>query len=125
MRIPNIIGPLCKSNTFIGWFYNCIKTNSLYITNNIKSYKDFITLEYLTESIYQLCNINFTGTINVSSGEKIYLYELFGNMKYYYENLIDDSFILDSTKIQSLYQHENKQSILDYWYKITKSYFKY
>ncbi len=91
LRISNLVG-LNNSinlknkihNTFIDNFFSNIKKDIIF--DNLKIYKDFLSINKFNEIIFKLISRNITGVFNVSLGQKVYLNELIGELNFYNPN---------------------------------------
>lgn len=72
LRISNVLGePVSRIGykTFIGWICeNYLQKGKLNVNQNIEAEKDFITKDFLHQSISAIVHKNLTGIYNISSG---------------------------------------------------------
>tara|TARA_B110000503_G_C7145688_1_gene412830 strand:- start:1272 stop:2084 length:813 start_codon:yes stop_codon:yes gene_type:complete len=131
LRIPTILEfNLQNKNIFISKLLRSLKINNIIKFNLLKStYKDFITLSYLSECLDALIDKNKTGIFNVSSGKKTNINAVakaiikgYGKGKILYEkNLTNDSFVLNNKKLKKITNLIlSKKEILEYSVKIGK-----
>lgn len=110
LRISNIIGePINRSDykTFIGWICESfLNKGKLVVTQNADSQKDFITKDFLQESIATLIHKKAAGTYNLSAGFGIRVRDVLTG--YVGESAVDfqgqhlpptDQFVLDNTRL--------------------------
>ena len=88
LRLSNLIGPNKPTsskrklhNTFINSFFNNIKKAIMY--ENKQIYKDFMSVDKLSEIILKCIKNNVYGIYNVSLGEKVYLNKLVYWLNFY------------------------------------------
>tara|TARA_B110000027_G_C16102535_1_gene293775 strand:+ start:155 stop:979 length:825 start_codon:yes stop_codon:yes gene_type:complete len=125
LRISNIIGLPNKNKrklhkTFVDIFFDMVKRGYLY--DNKKIYKDFISIEKLSEIIFKLIKKNSFGVYNVSVGKKVYLSLIITWLNYYNYNKIifikpkksfnNDNFTLNNMKLMNKIQISNNLSDL-------------
>lgn len=129
VRISNIIGePVMRAGykTFIGWICeNYLTKGELTVNQNSNSIKDFITKDFLHDSIVSLISKNVTGIVNVSSGFgtpvkdvlKGYVGE--ANIRFSGENSqCTDQFILNNTKLKNISNMSiTRENLLQYLMK--------
>lgn len=110
LRVANIIGkPVNRTGykTFIGWICESfLKNGKLVVTQNADTQKDFITKDFLQESIVSLIKKNATGIYNVSSGFGTNIRDILigyvgtENIDFQGQNLSPtDQFVLDNTRL--------------------------
>ncbi len=136
LRISNVLGfHLEGSNLFITKLLNSLKIHKLIkLDLHKKTYKDFITPMFFSESLDKLIKMNKIGTFNFSSGKKTYINELCdaiikgygkGNI-IYLQNLYRDSFILNNSKLKKSTNLDiSKKEIIDFCYILGKKLKKY
>jgi dTDP-4-dehydrorhamnose reductase/UDP-glucose 4-epimerase len=136
LRISNVLGfNLEGSNLFITKLLNSLKMNKLIkLDLHKKTYKDFITPMFFSESLDKLIIMNKTGTFNFSSGKKIYIDELckaiikgYGEGKIIYlKNLYRDSFTLNNSKLINFTNIDiSKEEIINFCYSLGKKLRRY
>ncbi len=137
LRISNIIGLPNKNKrklhkTFVDIFFDMVKRGYLY--DNKKIYKDFISIEKLSEIIFELIKKNSFGIYNVSIGKKVYLSQIIAWLNYYNHNKItfiklkksfnNDNFTLNNIKLMNKIQISNNLNDLkNYCLSISKKIF--
>lgn len=72
LRIANVLGePVSRMGykTFIGWICeNYLQNGKLNVNQNVEAEKDFVTKEFIHQSISAIIHKNLTGIYNISSG---------------------------------------------------------
>jgi dTDP-4-dehydrorhamnose reductase len=110
LRISNVLMFDTRRNNFsenfINKMLNTLKYKSLIIVPKKKIFKDFITVEFLAESLYKLIKKNANGIFNISSSFGMSLKEIgsllikgFGGGKISYINANTDNFVLCNKKL--------------------------
>ena len=113
LRVANIIGEPVKRTgykTFIGWICESfLKNGKLLVTQNADAQKDFITKDFLQESIASIIQNKITGIYNVSSGFGTSVRDVLTG--YVGEDTVDfqgqhlplkDQFILDNARLTQM-----------------------
>ena len=126
-RSSNIFGSKVGGKNFTGIALNTLlKSNVIRLNSNKDVVKDFLPIEKHSLILCSLIENNVSGTFNVGSGAKITLGDLcnsfilgYGSGKILDEEIIDDQFMLDTSKIQQFINFEiSKNTVLNYAYKI-------
>lgn len=139
-RVSNIIGvPRKKIKNKVHWtfldeFFKFAKKGIIF--DNSNSYKDFISIEKISEVVLLSIKKNLTGVYNLSIGKKIYLNKLVKWLNYYnnkkcriinsnkYEGKMD-SFTLNNSKLSKFISLKYSLNDLEkYCKKISKVYFR-
>jgi len=88
------------------------------VLSNLNHYRDFITVEEIKKIIFTLYKKNFSGIINIGSGEKIYLKNIaeyilkkYRKEGYFNSNKIETSLISDNKKLKKYYKVKLKSKI--------------
>ena len=109
LRISNVIGKKLKLNKrqvrklFYDHFLDFRKIKKNLVFNN--DFKDFITIDHLSEIIKKLIQKNINGVYNVSLGEKVYISEMIYWLDKEFSNRVRfnkkrlDSFTLSNKKL--------------------------
>ena len=126
LRIGTILAYDCfKRSLFITTaLKNLKKINSITVDLEINTYKDFITIEALSQILDKLINKKITGVYNLSSGIPIKVNDLlmnilkgYGKGKIIYKKKLkkDKSFLLDNSKLKRKIKFNiSKKYILNY-----------
>lgn len=108
LRISNVIGKPNKNKikenyNFIDNYLNYKKSNKKVITNN--NFKDFISVDDFSKSLFLLIKKKSRGTFNISLGKKIFIKDLIYMLdKKFYKNFI----FKQGKKKLSFYLNNNK-----------------
>ena len=108
LRISNVIGKVINNKikenyNFIDNYFNYKKLNKKIITNN--NFKDFISVDDFSKSLFLLMNKKAKGTFNISLGKKIFVKDLIYLLdKTFYKNFI----FKKGEKKLSFYLNNNK-----------------
>ena len=119
LRISNIVG--YKENlknhlheTFIDYFYKYAKKGIIF--DNLKKFKDFISVKKFCQLLEMAINKNIHGTFNLSIGRKVYLNDIVGWLNKFNKKKIkviklkeykDRSFYLNNTKLMKKIRIKN------------------
>lgn len=126
-RSANIISPKIGGQNFTGIALNTLlDSNFIRLNSNKVVVKDFLPIENHSHILFSLINNDVSGIFNVGSGVKITLGDLcnafisgYGSGKVLDEDIIEDQFMLDTSKIRKYINFEiSKKSVLNYAYKI-------
>ena len=126
-RSANIIGSKIGGKNFTGIALNTLLNSNVIKLNSSKIVvKDFLPIENHSHILWSLINNDVSGIFNVGSGAKITLGDLsnafisgYGSGNVLDEDIIEDQFMLDTSKIQQFINFEiSKNSVLNYAYKI-------
>ena len=129
-RSSNIFGSKVGGKNFTGIALNTLlKSNVIRLNSNKVVVKDFLPIDNHSLILCSLINNNVSGIFNVGSGLKITLGELcnsfilgYGSGKIEDKDIIDDQFMLDTSKIKKYICFEiSKDSVLNYAYNIGKN----
>ena len=136
LRIPNILEfSLQNKDLFITRLLTSLKKyNLINLDIDKKSYKDFITFDFFSQCLDALIIKKQTGTLNISSGKKIDIYQLckaiingYKRGKIIYSKVLySDSFVLNNFKLKKITNLSiSKREIMDYSYQIGNKLKKY
>tara|TARA_X000000950_G_scaffold88016_1_gene110814 strand:+ start:897 stop:1703 length:807 start_codon:yes stop_codon:yes gene_type:complete len=119
LRISNIIG--YKENqkkylhkTFIDYFYKYAKRGIIF--DNLKKFKDFISVQKFCQLLEMMIKKNLHGTFNLSIGRKVYLNDIVGWLNRFNKKKIkviklreykDGSFYLNNSKLMKKIKIKN------------------
>ena len=119
LRISNIVG--YKENlknhlheTFIDYFYKYAKKGIVF--DNLKKFKDFISVKKFCQLLEMAINKNIHGTFNLSIGRKVYLNDIVGWLNRFNKKKIkviklreynDRSFYLNNSKLMKKIRIKN------------------
>ena len=126
-RSANIFGPKIGGKNFTGIaLKTLLNSNVIRLDSNKLIVKDFLPIENHSLILCSLINNNVSGIFNVGSGAKITLSDLcnafisgYGSGNIVDEDIIDDQFMLDISKIKKyLFFEISKNSVLNYAYNI-------
>lgn len=126
-RSSNIFGPKVGGKNFTGIaLENLLKSNIIKLNTNKIVVKDFLPIKIHSQILVSLIINNVSGVFNVGSGAKTTLNDLcnafiegYGSGQILDEKIIDDQFMLETSKIQQYINFEiSKKSVLTYAYEI-------
>ena len=126
-RSANIFGPKVGGKNFTGIALKTLLNSNLIRLNSSKVVvKDFLPIENHSQILCSLIDNNVSGIFNVGSGVKMTLGELcnafiegYGSGSIVDEDIIDDQFMLDVSKIKKYICFKiSKNSVLNYAYNI-------
>ena len=127
IRSANIFGSKVGGNKFTEIALNTlVNSNVIRLNSSRVVVKDFLPIENHSQILCSLINNNVSGIFNVGSGVKMTLGDLcnafiegYGSGDIVDEDIIDDQFMLDISKIKKYICFEiSKNSVLNYAYNI-------